>query len=91
MSEYRLGLPSDLTFLILNGVRKNGVAKAGVGQARQHRRLHHGDDLAGLGANHRESENAVVTPADKRLHKASSFAVVCVLSTALIGSLATER
>jgi len=36
--------------------------------------LHHGDDLAGLGGNHRESENAVVTPADKRLHKALSFA-----------------
>jgi hypothetical protein len=52
--------------------------------------LHHGHDLAGLGANHRESENAVVTPADKRLHKALSLAV-CVLSTALIGSRATER
>jgi hypothetical protein len=48
MSEYRLGLPSDLTFLILNGVRKNGIAQPRIGQARQHRRLRDGDDLAGL-------------------------------------------
>jgi hypothetical protein len=72
MSEYRLGLPSDLTFLILNGVRKNGVAKARVGQARQHRRLHHGDDLAGLGANHREAVNAVIVT-HQRLHETLSF------------------
>ena len=43
MSEYRLGLPSDLTFLILNGVRKNGIAQPRVGQARQDRRLRDGD------------------------------------------------
>jgi hypothetical protein len=29
-------------------VRKNSVAQARVGQARQHRRLRDGDDLAGL-------------------------------------------
>lgn len=67
-------LPSDLTFLILTGCARMASRKPRVGQARQHRRLHHDDDLAGLGASHRESENAVVTPADKRLHKALSFA-----------------
>jgi hypothetical protein len=29
-------------------VRKNGIAQPRVGQARQHRRLRDGDDLAGL-------------------------------------------
>lgn len=63
---------SDLTFLILNGVRKNGIAQPRVGQARQHRRLHHGDDLAGLEANHREAVNAVIVT-HQRLHETFSF------------------
>ena len=41
--------------------------------AGQHRRLHRGHDLTGLGADHREAENAVVTFADQRLHETLSF------------------
>jgi len=54
-------------------MRENGVAEPWVGQARQHRRLHRGHDLTGLSANHRKAEDAVVTPADKHLHKALCF------------------
>src|SRR5215510_1113459 len=54
-------------------VRENGVAKPRIWQICQHRRLHRGDDLAGLGANHREAENAVVIPTHKSLHEALSF------------------
>ena len=54
-------------------VRENGVAEPRVWQVCQHRRLHRGHDLTGVGANHREAENAVVTPADKSLHEAALF------------------
>jgi hypothetical protein len=51
-------------------VREDGVAEPRVWQVCQQRRLRHGDDLAGLGAKHREAENAVVTPPNERLHEA---------------------
>jgi hypothetical protein len=54
-------------------VRENGVTEPRIWQVCQHRRLHRGHDLTGLGANHREAENAVVTPTDKSLHEALSF------------------
>jgi hypothetical protein len=54
-------------------VREEGVAEPRVWQVCQHRRLRHGDDLAGLGAKHREAENAVVTPPNERLHEALLF------------------
>src|SRR5215510_10733302 len=53
-------------------VRENGVAKLRIWQICQHRRLHRGDDLAGLGANHREADNSVVIT-DKSLHEALFF------------------
>ena len=43
-------------------VRDDRVAQARVGHARQHRGLDHGHDLAGLGADHGEAENAVARP-----------------------------
>src|SRR5690349_12423541 len=49
-------------------MRDDGVAELRKWQARKHRGLHHGHDFAGLGANHREAEDAVVTP-NKRLHE----------------------
>ena len=54
-------------------VRENGVAEPPIWQVCQHRRLHRGHDLAGLGANHREAENEVVAPADKSLHETLCF------------------
>ena len=53
-------------------VRNNGVAQARVAQAGQHRRLHHGDDLAGLEANYREAANGVIVT-DQLLHETLSF------------------
>src|SRR5437016_5727662 len=54
-------------------VRENGVTQPRIWQVCQHRRLHRGHDLAGLGADHREAENAVVARADKNLHEALRF------------------
>ena len=42
-----------------------------VGHARQHRRLHHGHDLPGLRAEHREAQDAVALRVDERLHEAA--------------------
>ncbi len=44
-----------------------------IWQVCQHRRLYHGHDLAGLGANHREAKNLVVTPTNKNLHEPLGF------------------
>ena len=52
---------------------ENGVSESPIWQVCQHRRLHRGHDLTGLGANHREAKNAVITPTDKSLHEALSF------------------
>jgi hypothetical protein len=54
-------------------VDENGVSEPPIWQVCQHRRLHRSHDLAGLGANHREAENAVVAPTDKSLHEALCF------------------
>src|SRR5262249_25899653 len=54
-------------------VRENGVAELRIWQVCEHRRLHRGHDLTGVGANHREAENAVVIPTHKSLHEALSF------------------
>ena len=51
-------------------MRDDGIAELRVWETRQHRRLHHGHDLAGLGADHREAENAVVARTDKNFHEA---------------------
>jgi hypothetical protein len=53
-------------------VREGGVAKLRIRQVCQHRSLHYGHDLTGLGANHRKAEYAVVAP-DKSLHEALCF------------------
>src|SRR5262245_42310958 len=58
-------------------VRENGVAETRIWQVRQHCRLHRGHDLTGLGADHREADDAVVTRPDKSLHEALCF--VCCL------------
>ena len=42
-------------------------------QVGQHRRLHRSQNLAGLGANHREAKNAVVAPTNQNLHEALCF------------------
>jgi hypothetical protein len=55
-------------------VDENGVSEPPIWQVCQDRRLHRDHDLAGLGTNHREAENAVVTLSDKSLHKALRFA-----------------
>src|SRR5215471_18817994 len=51
----------------------DGIAELRIWQVRQHRRLHHGHDLTGFGADHREAENAVLARTDKNLHKALRF------------------
>ena len=48
--------------------------RAGVRKPRQHRRLHDGDHLARLGAEHREAEDAVAARVDERLHEAARLA-----------------
>ena len=53
-------------------VRENSVAEHRIWQACQHRHLHCGHHLTGLGANHRKAEYAVVAP-DKSLHEALCF------------------
>jgi len=42
-------------------MRENGVAQAGVWQARQNSRLHGGHNLTGLDAYHCEAENEIAT------------------------------
>src|SRR5262249_25608278 len=69
-------------------VRENGVAEPRIWQICQHRRLHRGDDLAGLGANHREADNSVVITPTRAFMKPCFSSVVCARSTALIGSFA---
>ena len=49
------------------------VSEHRIGQVGEHRSLDYGHDLTGLGANHREAENAILTPTDKDLHKALRF------------------
>src|SRR5213592_2769343 len=71
-------------------VRENGVAQLRIRQLRQHRRLHRGHDLTGLGPDHGEPENAVVAPADEHLHEAGAFTDRLHPSTAPIGSFATR-
>jgi hypothetical protein len=70
-------------------VDENGVSEPPIWQVRQHRRLHRGHDLAGLGANHREAENAVVAPT-RTFMKPCVSSVASVRSTALIGSLVNQ-
>src|SRR5215472_3965055 len=53
-------------------MRDDGVAKPRVWQVRQHRGLHCCHDLARLGANHRESENTIVTT-NESFHKSLYF------------------
>ena len=53
-------------------MRDDGVAKPRIWQVRQHRGLHRGHHFACLGANHRESDYAIVT-ADKGFHKSLRF------------------
>src|SRR5260370_41744574 len=53
-------------------MRDNGIAELRIWETCQHRGLHDGHDLAGLGADHREAENAVVTP-NKGLHEPLCF------------------
>jgi hypothetical protein len=50
-------------------VRDNRIAQAGIGEPRQHRRLHHGHDLAGLGTYHREADDAIVVHVDEGFHE----------------------
>src|SRR5215468_12179682 len=58
-------------------VGDDGIAELRVWETGQHRRLHHGHDLAGLSADHRKAENAVVARTDKNLHKALRFVRRC--------------
>ncbi len=46
------------------GVRENSIAQRRIRQFGQHRRLHRGHDLAGLGSDHREADDAIVTSTD---------------------------
>src|SRR6516225_11236692 len=55
----------------------DSVAKLWIWQVRDHRGLNHGHDLAGLSADHRKAENAVVARTDKNLHKALRFVRRC--------------
>ncbi len=48
------------------------IAEPLVRQPGQHRGLHHGHDLAGFGADHREAEDAIVA-ADQGFHEAARF------------------
>ena len=54
-------------------VDENGVSELGIWQVGQHRRLHRSQNLAGVGANHREAENPFVASIDKNLHEALCF------------------
>src|SRR6516165_2850228 len=51
-------------------VDENGVSEPPIRQVCQHCRLHRGHDLASLGTNHCEAENAIFAPTDKNLHEA---------------------
>ena len=55
-------------------MREDSISQPRIGQARQHRRLHSGHDLASLGADHREAEDAVFAAADQDLQEALRFA-----------------
>src|SRR5215471_5850880 len=52
------------------GVRENSIAQRRIRQFGQHRRLHRGHDLAGLGSDHREADDAIVTSTDESFHEA---------------------
>jgi len=54
-------------------MRENGVAQNGEGKFGEHRRLHNRHDFTGLGADHREAENAIVAGVDQRFHKSVQF------------------
>src|SRR6516165_12404925 len=58
-------------------VDENGVSEPPIRQVCQHCRLHRGHDLASLGTNHCEAEDAIVAPTDKNLHEA--LRLVCRL------------
>jgi hypothetical protein len=68
---------------------ENGIAQTRIWQARQHSRLYNGHGLAGFGAYHRKAENVVVARSDKRIIKRFVSPIVCVRSTARIGSFVT--
>src|SRR5262245_47182188 len=51
-------------------VRQHGVAELPVRQVGQHGRLNRGHDLTGLGPDHREAEDAIVTVGNEHLHQA---------------------
>src|SRR5882672_2580259 len=55
-------------------MRQNGVSELRIWQPGQHRRLHCRRDLARLGADHGEAEDAIITSGDQRLHEAGSVA-----------------
>jgi hypothetical protein len=47
------------------------VAESGEGKPYQHCRLHDGDYLSSLGAQHRKAENTLAPRLDERLHEAT--------------------
>ncbi len=50
-------------------MRNDRIAQHRIGQLREHRCLHGRHDLARLGTEHREAENAVIARTDKNLHE----------------------
>jgi hypothetical protein len=71
-------------------MRKDSVTQAGIGHASQHGGLNHGDDLAGLGSDHRKAEDAVAVHRDQCFIKPRVSEIVRVRNTAGIGSFATR-
>ena len=60
-------------------MRQNGVAKFRIWELGQHRGLHRSHDLTRLGTDHGETEDAIITSGDERLHEARSFALLLFL------------
>src|SRR5262245_10442759 len=54
-------------------MRDDGVAELRIGQICQHRCLNGSHDLASLGTDHGEAENAIVIGSDDNLHEALRF------------------
>src|SRR5260221_9141104 len=54
-------------------MRENSVAEPRIWQVGYHCRLHRCQNLTGLGTDHDEAENAVITLTHKSLHEALSF------------------
>src|SRR2546421_12336793 len=90
LTEWRHIRQQEAESLRHRQVRQNGVAEFHIRHPGQHRGLHRGHDLTGLGADHGETEDAVVTPTTSTFMKPGRSPSACTRSTPLIGNFATR-